>query len=72
LYYCGPVFFDGFIEAVKEARFMGDGSGAGVRRRNPLLSEGISGSVRIGRLGIISKSAKKEGTPYSTPCGDFS
>jgi hypothetical protein len=42
----------------------GSGSGA------PLLDEGIRGSVRLGRLGIgmISKSAKKDGTPIAHQC----
>jgi hypothetical protein len=40
--------------------------GAGVRGRSPLLGEGILGSVGLGGLGIgmISKSAKKDGTIY--------
>jgi hypothetical protein len=43
------------------------GMGAGVRGRSTLLGEGICGSVRLGKLGIgmISKSAKKDGTPIA-------
>ena len=44
--------------------------GAGVRGRSPLLGEGRRGSVRLGRLGIgmISKSAKKDGTSIVHQC----
>jgi hypothetical protein len=52
------------IEAV---RGQIEGMGAGVRGWRPLLGEGIRGSVRLGRIGMISKSAKKRRDPYSTP-----
>jgi len=44
--------------------------GAGVRGRSPLLGEGRRGSVRLGRLGIgmIAKSAKKDGTSIVHQC----
>ena len=52
-----------------EARFMGGWE------RSPLLGEGRRGSVRLGRLGIgmISKSAKKDGTSivHQCPCRVF-
>ena len=56
------------IEAVRGQIYVG--MGAGVRRRSPLLGEGIRGSVRLGRLGIgmISKSAKKDGTSIVHQC----
>ncbi len=66
MYYRGPVFLADFeiipIEAVKGQIY--GGMGAGVREQSPLFGEGICGSIRLGRLGIgmISKSAKKDGT----------
>jgi hypothetical protein len=72
VYYRGPVFLADFeiipIEAVRGQIY--GGMGAGVRGRSPLLGEGIRGSVRLGRLGIgmISKSAKKDGTPIVHQC----
>ncbi len=43
---------------------------ADFRMRSPLLGEGIHGSIRLGRLGIgmIPKSAKKDGTPIVHQC----
>jgi len=73
--YRGPVFLADFeiipIEAVRGQIY--GGMGAGVRGQSPLLDEGIFRSVRLGRLGIgmISKSAKKDGASIVYQCPSF-
>ncbi len=69
MYYRGPVFLADFeiipIQAVRGQIY--GGMGAGVRGESPLLGEGIRRSVRLG-IGMISKSAKKDGTPIVHQC----